>query len=92
MFRLAQHKWFRRLGFAAIAALGLGAAAIPTAPAQAAVRLFAGPGGFSIAIVQHPHHDWWQQPYRYYGNDYGYRYGRYYDHDYRRDHSDYRYR
>ena len=79
MFRLAQHKWFRRLSFAAIAALGLGAAAIPTAPAQAAVRLFAGPGGFSIAIVQHPHHDWWRQPY---GYDTGYyRRGSGYDRD-----------
>ena len=60
--------WFRRLGLAAIAAVALGAATIPTAPAQAALRVWAGPGGINIGIVQHPHHDWWRQPGGYYTN------------------------
>lgn len=32
---LTQNRWFRRLGYAAIAALSLGALAMPTAAAQA---------------------------------------------------------
>ncbi|HXC26383.1 MAG TPA: hypothetical protein VNV38_00395 [Stellaceae bacterium] len=52
--------WFRRLGLAAIAALALGTAMIPTAPADAALRVFDGHHGFHVAIVQHPHHDWWR--------------------------------
>lgn len=60
--------WFRRLGLAAIAAVALGTATIPTAPANAAVRLFGGHHGIHVAIVQHPHHDWWRQPHGYYRN------------------------
>lgn len=61
--------WFRRLGLAAVAACALGAAAMtPTAPANAALRLWAGPGGIHVGIVQHRHHDWWRQPYGYYTN------------------------
>ena len=52
--------WFRRLGLAAIAAFALGAATIPTAPADAALRVFAGHHGLHVAVVQHPHHDWWR--------------------------------
>jgi len=64
----SQNSWFRRLGLAAIAALALGTAAIPAAPADAAIRLWAGHGGIHVGIVQHPHHDWWRQPYGYYTN------------------------
>ena len=64
----SQNSWFRRLGLAAIAAVALGTAIVPTAPAQAAVRLWAGPGGVHVGIVQHRHHDWWRQPYGYYTN------------------------
>lgn len=63
-----KHSWFRRLGLAAVAALALGSAIVPTAPAQAALRVFAGPSGIHVGIVQHPHHDWWRQPYGYYTN------------------------
>ena len=64
----SKHSWFRKLGLAAIAALALGTATISSAPAQAAVRLWAGPGGIHVGIVQPPHHDWWRQPYGYYTN------------------------
>jgi len=60
--------WFRRLGLAAIAALTLGVATVPTVPADAAVRLWAGPHGIHVGVVQHRHHDWWRQPYGYYYN------------------------
>lgn len=60
--------WFRRITFAAIAACTLGAAAIPTAPAEAALRVWGGPGGIQFGVVQHRHHDWWRQPYGYYTN------------------------
>ena len=58
----SKHSWFRRIGLAAIAVCALGAATVPTAPAQAALRVFAGPHGLHVAIVQHPHHDWWRTP------------------------------
>ena len=64
----SQNSWFRRLGLAAIAAAALGTATLPTAPAQAAVGVWAGPGGINVGIVQHRHHDWWRQPYGYYTN------------------------
>jgi len=38
------------------------------APADAALRLFAGSHGIHIGIAQHPHHDWWRQPGGYYNN------------------------
>jgi hypothetical protein len=62
---------FRRLGLAAIAAVTLGAMTIPTAPADAAVRAFFGPGGLHVAVVQHPHHDWWRHHHGYYRSYYG---------------------
>jgi hypothetical protein len=64
-----RNTWFRRLGLAAIAAVALGAATIPTAPADAALRVFAGHRGIHVAVVQHPHHDWWRwhQPWHHYG-------------------------
>jgi hypothetical protein len=77
----SRNTWFRRLGFAAIAALGFGTMAIPTAPADAAVRAFFGPGGVHVAVVQHPHHDWWRHPHGYYGPAYYGHYG-YYGHHY----------
>lgn len=83
----SQNSWLRRISLAVIAALALGTATIPTAPAQAALRLWAGPGGINIGVVQHPHHDWWRQPYGWYTNPdsprnywashYGYGYGWY---------------
>ncbi|HWD56757.1 MAG TPA: hypothetical protein VG308_00645 [Stellaceae bacterium] len=65
---LESNSWLRRVGLAAIAAVALGAMTIPTAPAQAALRVFGGPGGIHIGIVQHRHHDWWRQPGGYYTN------------------------
>jgi len=65
-----KNTWVRRLGLAAIAAGALGTATISAAPAEAAVRVFGDPGGLHVAIVQHPHHDWWRQPYGYYGPAY----------------------
>ena len=67
MSLVRNRSWFRRLGLAVIAACTLGAAAIPTAPAEAALRVFAGPHGLHFAIVQHRHHDWWRHSYGYYG-------------------------
>jgi hypothetical protein len=64
----SKNTWIRRLGLASIAALVLGVATIPTAPADAALRVFGGPDGINFAIVQHPHHDWWRQPGGYYTN------------------------
>ena len=58
MSLLTQNKWFRRLGFAAIAAMALGAAAIPTAPAHA--RSWVSVGGITFPIGGHRHHDWWR--------------------------------
>jgi hypothetical protein len=66
----SRNTWFRRLGLAAVAAGTLGAATITAAPADAAVRAFVGPHGLHMAIVQHPHHDWWRH-YDGYGR-YGY--------------------
>ena len=63
-----KNTWFRRAGLAAIAAVSLGAATVPTAPADAALRVFAGHHGIHLAIVQHPHHDWWRRPDGYYYN------------------------
>jgi hypothetical protein len=74
----SKHRWFRRLGLAAVAAMVLGTVAIPTAPADAALRAWVGPGGgVHLAIVQHPHHDWWRHPYGYYGPGYDRPYGWY---------------
>jgi hypothetical protein len=64
----SKNSWFRRLGLAAIAAVALGTTTVPVAPAQAALRLWGGPGGIHVGIVQHPHHDWWRQPGGYYTN------------------------
>jgi hypothetical protein len=58
MSLLRQNKCFRRLGFAAVAALGLGFAAMPTAPAQA--RELISIGGFTFPIGGHVHHDYWR--------------------------------
>jgi hypothetical protein len=55
-----RNTWFRRLGLAAIAVCALGGATIPTAPADAALRVFTGRHGVHLAIVHHPHHDWWR--------------------------------
>lgn len=65
----SQNTWFRRIGLAAVAAATLGTATIAAAPANAALRAYVGPGGLHVAVVQHPHHDWWRH--RYYGH-YGY--------------------
>ena len=83
MSLIQQKGWFRRLGFAAISVATLGTAAIATtAPAEAALRVYGGPGGVHLAIVQHPHHDWWRHPPGYYGPAYyghgwGYHHGWY---------------
>lgn len=56
---LTQNKWFRRLGFAAIAVTALGAVSLPTAPAQA--RAVISIGGLHIPIGGHRvHHDYWR--------------------------------
>ena len=67
----SRKSWFRRLGLAAVAACTLGAATVPTAPAEAALRVFAGPHGFHVAVVQHPHHDWWRWHHPYWHHHYG---------------------
>ena len=65
----SRNTWFRRLGLVAVAACTLGAAANLTTPADAAVRVFGGPSGLHVAVVQHPHHDWWRwhHPWHHYG-------------------------
>lgn len=77
-------KWFRRLGFAAVAALGLGAAAMSSAPAQA--RELISIGGVTFPIGGHVHHDYWRNGgwyhdswsgWHYVGNGYGYGYSPY---------------
>lgn len=78
MSLLMRTKWFRRLGFAAVAALGLGAAAIPTMPAQA--RTLISIGGITFPVGGHVHHDYWRNGgwyhdswtgWHYVGNGYG---------------------
>ncbi|MGH7094150.1 MAG: hypothetical protein ACREFB_11515 [Stellaceae bacterium] len=82
MSLLAQNKWFRRLGFAAVAAFGLGAAVMPTAPAQA--RELISIAGITFPIGGHVHHDYWRNGgwyhdswsgWHYVGNGQGYGYG-----------------
>ena len=63
---------FRRLGLAAVAAVTLGTMAVSTAPANAALRAYVGPGGVNLAVVQHPHHDWWRWHHHYDHGYYGY--------------------
>ncbi|HEX3882011.1 MAG TPA: hypothetical protein VHW66_05085 [Stellaceae bacterium] len=65
---LKTNKWFRRIGFAAIAATVLGAATIPTAPAQA--RTWVSIGGIHFGIGGHRHHGYWRNG-GWYHNNYG---------------------
>ncbi|HEY1796469.1 MAG TPA: hypothetical protein VGG57_10155 [Stellaceae bacterium] len=59
MSLMTQNKWFRRLGFAVIAATVLGAATIPAAPAQA--RTWISVAGIHFPIGGHRvHHDYWR--------------------------------
>jgi hypothetical protein len=46
MFRLTQNSWFRRIALGTVAAIGLGAAALPAAPAQARVFVDIGVPGY----------------------------------------------
>jgi hypothetical protein len=49
MFRLTQNRWFRRVALGTVAAIGLGAAVLPTAPAQARVFVGIGVPGYVAA-------------------------------------------
>ena len=87
MSLLAQNKWIRRLGFAAVAATLVGAATIPAAPAEA--RSLLSVGGVTFPIGGHVHHDWWRNGGYYHDANVGwqrmapYGYGGYY-HGWRR--------
>jgi hypothetical protein len=70
MFRLIQNRWFRRVAFGAVAALGLGAAMLPSAPAEARVYVGVGIPGYVTAPA--PYYGY---PYGYYPAYYGYPYG-----------------
>jgi len=67
MFRLVQNRWFRRVAFGAVGALGLGAAMLPSAPAEARVYVGVGIPGYVAA----PYYGY---PYGYYPSYYGYPY------------------
>jgi hypothetical protein len=71
MSLMMQNKWFRRVGFAAIAATVLGAATIPTAPAQA--RTWLSVAGIHFPIGGHVHHDYWRNGGWYHDNNVGWR-------------------
>jgi hypothetical protein len=68
MTRLTQNRWFRRVALGTVAAIGLGAALIPTAPAQA--RVFVGIGFPGYYAAPAPYYGY---PYAY--NSYPYSYG-----------------
>lgn len=85
LLKQSKTRWFRRLGFAAIAVGLIGAATIPAAPAQA--RTLISIGGITFPIGGHVHHDYWRNGgwyhdswsgWHYVGRGgYGYGYGHY---------------
>jgi len=65
MFRLTQNRWFRRIALGTVAAIGLGAVALPTSPAKADVWVgFGAPGYYAPAPYYSPYGYY---PYSYYG-------------------------
>jgi hypothetical protein len=66
MIRLTQNRWFRRVALGTVAAIGLGAALLPSTSAQARVWVDVGAPGYYVA------------PAPYYG-PYGYAYDGPYD-------------
>lgn len=73
MFRPTQNRWFRRIALGTVAAIGLGAAVLPTAPAKADVWVGFGGPAYSYYYPPAPYY---YQPYGYY--DYGYPAGVYF--------------
>ena len=62
MFRLTQNRWFRRVALGTVAAIGLGTALVPSAPAKAGVAIGFGAPGYAA-------------PAPYYYGPYAYGYG-----------------
>jgi hypothetical protein len=68
MNRLTQHRWLRHVAFGTVAAIGLGAALLPSASAQARVWVGVGAPGYYAAPYYGPYGYAYNNPYYgYYG-------------------------
>lgn len=68
MVRLTRDRWFRRLALGAVAAIGLGAALLPSAPARAGVVIgFGAPGYYAVPAPYYGPYPYGYYPAPYYG-------------------------